>query len=409
MDAPWCRALPISEAGYAYQNQFVRYMVFCEGELDIRALSAALDALVVAYPWFGGTIQAVGTEGFELSSAPSPSPEVRVHRGDPADLGFGVSSLDQGRELIGVDVVADGRSARVTLQAHHSLADGRHALALLAELWSAYTDVVESGGAKIPARSAPSPLEHHLAARGISKGAESGAEAFLVRDLPVADARSLMSTARLRLSAQDTEGMIRLGRREGLTVNGLASAALILARARLVGGQHVTVPYQFLVDVRNRVEPPVQILDGTAMLGLASFVADVTPSTDALGLARDVNRSLAQDTRKGVVQQSLLHGMPALIDGSVPPLQHLTLTTNWGQVPDLATPPGLRITDFRGNFAAHPIPCRTPDQALPADFYVLTTFENRFSAELLTTTPPHQAEQLVEHAKEQFALLVEEA
>ncbi|MGL6233912.1 MAG: phthiocerol/phthiodiolone dimycocerosyl transferase family protein [Segniliparus sp.] len=403
-----------SEELFAFRAQHVRYTLWCEGALDLDALSGAFEALLLAHPALGGGLLRTEDGGWEFVQARSGAApaRTRVYHGDPDDLDEGFTELDQTYELSGLDVVVQGAAARVCLQAHHAVADGRHGLVLLAELWSHYTNIVTTGSTTPAPHPAPMSMEHHFAARGIERIQPVAFKRYAAHAAQLVAAAehevpAQLSSARVRLSKAETESLVLLGHKEGLTLNGLASAAFLLARAQVVGEPVVAVPYQFAIDLRTRVEPPISMVEGTVIQGMMAFVAEITPQTDAVELAREVNRALAEDLDSGAIQKSVLNMVDEVLAGKkLPVFRHATGSTNWGRVPDLAVPEGLRIVDFRGRLSKWPGVQPDPEVKAPSDFYILSSFDGQFSAELFVSTVG-SGEQLADAVREQFAALIE--
>ncbi|KOU36239.1 phthiocerol/phthiodiolone dimycocerosyl transferase family protein [Streptomyces sp. WM6378] len=408
------------------------YAVVVEGLLDVLALSRAFEAVCRAHPVFTGCIRS-GDAGHELVVGEGrgvPAVRVRAGDGDPA-AGRG---LDHAEELIGLEVSRAGDCSTVTLLTDHTIADATASVALLAELWGHYTDLVETGlPTPIGVFPIPQSLESLLARRGVTRLARNGVEALFepVTRRPVwpeavspAVASPTAEPAlpvhrRIRLTADATAALARLGRANGISVHGLTSAAVMIAHAKAAAGgpNDVVVPFMYPVDVRTRISPPVDALAGTNIFGTAGFKRSVGANTDPLLLAKALLAELDASITDGVVQQSQLHLTGQDQDRSAPagtPVAlsaDTTMLTNWGRIPDLRTPAGLTIEDFRGAILSQrlrppagatpgeppaPTSGATPGEPpAPTSTYIVTTFNGRLSAELATAHCAPRADDIV--------------
>jgi hypothetical protein len=87
----------------------------------------------------------------------------------------------------------------------------------------------------------------------------------------------------------------------------------------------------------------------TLALGVATYLAQITPDTDIVELARDIAGTLQADLSDGVVQQSLLH-FNLQYEGTLPGLADIVLSTNIGNVAAMPTPPDLEVVGFQSQF-----------------------------------------------------------
>ena len=86
----------------------------------------------------------------------------------------------------------------------------------------------------------------------------------------------------------------------------------------------------------------------TLALGVATFLARITPDTTITDLARDIADTLQADLSDGVIQQSMLHF--SLQYEEIPGLPDVVLSTNIGNVSAMPTPPELELVDFESQF-----------------------------------------------------------
>ncbi|MGP3685594.1 phthiocerol/phthiodiolone dimycocerosyl transferase family protein [Streptomyces sp. IBSNAI002] len=384
------RPLAPSEVTFAGAGVYMGYAVRVSGGLDTVALGVAYEAVVRAFPVLGARLEPGDDGGFDLvAAAPGCVPAISVVDGDPERL-VHEQQFDQGAVLSHVSVVRAGETASVALFTHHAIADAHHSLAVLAELWSCYTDVVNGIPPERAVRPYPVPVEQLLAERGIEKSgpavptAGPGADGEPAVVEAPADAAAVhlpLLVTRRRLSVAETAALVALGHREGVTVNGLVSAAILLGDAEIRGLPPAEMTYVYPVDLRTRITPTVGTTDGTNLLGAAVYRPAQEP-TSLVELARGICASLAQAIADGTVQQSPLHIPRGTAPRATPPPPGLLIVTNWGRVPAPRAPEGLRITDFRSAV----VPASRPDAPPPPQqpgggACILSTFAGRLSIE----------------------------
>ncbi|MFC9436081.1 hypothetical protein [Nocardia sp. NPDC057030] len=381
------RPLAPSEEIFAGSEVLVGYSMRLYGRLNLAALSAAFDAVVRAYPALGAHLEPDG-RGHLLVESPGGTPEITVVDGDPELLLSG-ARLDQRAALAALCVVRDGDSTGVTLVTHHSVADACHSLAVLAEMWSCYTDISHGRTPTLAPHRFPDAVEDLLLARCVEKmaGAPVSARPLVVAESPgppppVEDDQPylLPLTARCRLTKRETAALADLAHREGTTINGLASAAILLTEAELRELPMTELSYTYSVDLRNRVTPAIGHTEGTNVLGFADFVPTRCEDKTLVGLARDISDGLRRGLASGVVQQTPLH-IPDIASGPPPRAPGIVLATNWGRIDRPRLPEGLRVNDFRTVMIAK------PDRAghrlqQPSGTIIISTFDDRLSIEI---------------------------
>ncbi|ADG78267.1 Acyltransferase PapA5 OS=Tsukamurella paurometabola (strain ATCC 8368 / DSM / CCUG 35730 / CIP 100753 / JCM 10117 / KCTC 9821 / NBRC 16120 / NCIMB 702349/ NCTC 13040) OX=521096 GN=Tpau_1646 PE=4 SV=1 [Tsukamurella paurometabola] len=308
-------------------------------------------------------------------------------------------SIDQGTAIAQVHVVTGhGAEQAVYLLVHHALADGHHALALLHELWTAYTAIVAGGDGDLAERpDFPVALEDMLAERGypseplIDPAAAEPAPTVTTATSAGHDnagaGSGVPALTRAQLSAAETTALIDYGHRTGRTVNQLVSAAFIAATAAVRGIGTTRVLYGYPVDLRRRLgEPAAGFTDVTNALGMAFFQAETEePSLDEL--AAQVGARLAGDLEAGLVQRPMsMAAGPMGAGGALPEDCAVAVITNWGPVPHLPTPEGLSLSEFYPAFHLE-----VPDGPGAADwaamaakmvFAIVSSFDGRLNVDL---------------------------
>ncbi|MEU2043784.1 phthiocerol/phthiodiolone dimycocerosyl transferase family protein [Nocardia niwae] len=361
------RTLAPSEQRFVRHGTYTGRSVSVRGALDVTALREAFAALRRTCPVIGCRIAEDATgQGYLLAADETAWTPVSVREGDVAVIG--IPAMDPVVQLAYLDVVGSGAEEwRITLFAHHSVADAGHCVELLSRLWGLYSDVVERQPVNAVVQDIPQSLEWHVAARGITRTATSGFEDVTkplpleARDVPPGSAQpapsSLTRPVRVRLNREATARITELARGTGVTVNGLLTAALLRAYARETVGGATSLGCLYPVDLRARLDPPVTAAAGTNMAGLACFAATVDPAASPLELAQRISARLTRDLSEGVVQQSVLHFPDIYGESRIHSLAGHIAVTNTGVVPVFRTPPGLELTDYEIVYvSAHPRP-----------------------------------------------------
>ncbi|MEV0250854.1 acyltransferase [Nocardia sp. NPDC050712] len=383
-----------SEQRFVRHGTYTGRSVLVVGALDIATLSTAFLALQRAYPVLTCRIEedADGV-GYLLRSGPVTT-GAWVRAGAVDQVGLPVQVVDPGVQLAYLDVVTGPESARVTLFAHHSVADAGHCVQLLIRLWEFYTDRVAPES--VVPQAIPRSLEEYAAEQGIVRSAVSGFE-DVTRPLPP-EARvvpadpatpappALARPLRAVLDATATARIVELGHRPGLTVNGLVTAALLRAYVAETGsGAHASVGCLYPVDLRTRFDPPVARAAGSNMAGLASFTAQVDLADGSSALAHQISSRLHHDLSEGIVQQSVLHFPDFYGPGRIHSLAGHVAVTNTGRVPAFRTPPELTLTDYEIVYlSAHPRPSTGASAAVT---FLVYTFGGRLTVGVLGGGP----------------------
>nr|AXL06074.1 acyltransferase [uncultured bacterium] len=335
-DGIW-RALAPTEKPHAAKEAYIGYTVRATGRLDLDALTTAYAAVCHAHPHLAAHLE-TGDAGPVLVQS-GAGPQVWVRDGDPGRPLTGVE-LDQHRALSALTVVREGDDASVCLLTHHSVADAHHSLAVLATLWSCYTDAVQGVPVDPPCGPYPRSLEDLLAERGIH--AHAPAAAAPTGPAPEPPAAVVRPVVQHRLTQAQTTALVDLGHREGVTVNGLLSGALLLVEAQVRNLPLTELVLRFTVNLRDRLTPRVGATEGTNVLGGAGFtVADGT-GPDPVAIGRALGVRLRAGLADGSVQRSLLDlvNRPAQDARPWDPSRaHAVVSLmNWGRRPPCARP-----------------------------------------------------------------------
>ncbi|MFI5775684.1 hypothetical protein [Nocardia sp. NPDC051570] len=389
------RPLAPSEAMFAGNQLYVGYSVRTSGELDLTALATAYEAVCRTYPVLAARLDTTA-DGEAVLVTSDIRPTLGVGTG-PLDRPLSGVDLDQAHALSGLSVTYDGTEASVTLATHHSVADAYHSFGVLTALWDRYIDTVEGVSATLRRHPYPKSVEQLLAERGIDQLAPAPADPRTApADAPAAPNSPAtepitFAMARHRLTAAETTALADLGHRERLTINGLLSAALLLAEAEIRRVSLAELIYVYPVNLRTRLTPQIGLTEGTNVLGFAHF-QPTTPSADPLTLAREISAGLRAGLAEGLIQRSTLalSDPQAMAQAAAAMSAGAVVMTNWGPVPALRAPAELRLTDFRGTFHAK-VAADLPDASLYGGCYLVSTFDGRLSIEIPSTDADPEA------------------
>jgi acetyltransferase len=181
-----------------------------------------------------------------------------------------------------------------------------------------------------------------------------------------------------RLSAAQTAAIAELGHRERLTINSLLSGAILLAEAEIRDLPLTELVYRYSVNLRSRLTPPVGSTEGTNVLGGVGFKVSPDLAPDAVTIGRAIGAQLQAGLADGSIQRSLLDMLSRPLPGGKPWDPSLALKVvsvmNWGQVPMMRTPAGLRLTNFHSASRMR--------EASALGGYVVNTFDGRIGIDL---------------------------
>lgn len=368
------RVLARSESMFVLAGATVAQNCYGTGTLDESAFTDAFAALVDMYPLLGGRIHML-RKGFEVRFEPNKQPVLTFFDVGDAEVGNYLmarrSALRVGH-VCALRVYRSSEKFRVTFLLHHAIADADAALKYQEDLWMLYTecvhttkDLAEQRVIRTP-RPIPDSSESLLRARGYTEP-ESGRMMDLTPAyrgpgwIWTAFRRRRAERGRVRLSVEQTDRLLEMGRTNGVTLHGLVSAALLLTERELSGKAELPVAISSYVNLRSRMEPPVAPAEGTNVLGMAEMILDVDQSSDALDLARQVVADIRDGLRTTRIHQTAFvsdgevrrvlsmmrqYSPLAAIGGRVPTFTVIQIT-NWGRVPTFETPEGVYINDFR--------------------------------------------------------------
>ncbi|WP_320065570.1 phthiocerol/phthiodiolone dimycocerosyl transferase family protein [Micromonospora sp. RTGN7] len=371
------RALSPTERVHARKEAYIGYAVHAVGRLNPDALTTAYEAVRDAYPQLAARLEA--DDDGPVFAESGARQQVRFCDGDVEQPLTGVE-LNQLRSLSALNVVYDGDEASVCLALHHSIADAQHAIEVLVALWSCYTDVVNGVPLDLPSHPYPRSLEDLLAERGIHAHAPGAARTPmpLPSQAMSPPARVVRHVVQHRLTAAQTTALVERAHREHVTINGLLSGTILLAEAEIRGLPLSDLVYRYAVNLRQHLSPPVGATEGTNVLGGVGFRVTDGIEPDAVSIGRAIGEQLRAGLTDGSIQRSLLDIFHKPAPGARPWDPHLTPAVvsmmNWGVVPPIRPPDGLRLTNLRSASYTR--------EAVALGGYVVSTFDGRLGIDL---------------------------
>jgi len=380
------RPLAATEAVFATAGTTITYYSLVAGTIDIAVLRRAYSILAHRNPVLFATI-AVDGDVFTLRDGAPRRLPFWVSLRDPRRLFSGWAlPVDQARELTRLDVAVTGGEATVGLTVHHAIADGRAGLALLSELWALYAESLSGRAIDTLVRPLPRPVEECLPA-----GPAVPADDFT--DVPVSPLTgrpSVQDRFTVHLTAAETDVLAHYARDRGVSVHAVVTGAALVAEHRLSGrrGPELLLTSS-AVDLRAALPEPMGPLDGTNIIAVVPDGIVVDHHTRPVEVGRAVVDRIRAEVGSGVAAARTV-----LADIDLPrsfTASPRSFVTNVGRVDDMATPPGVHITDLRFAF---------PHQLTHSLTYVVLCWQGRLRVDVLYPVlglAPERARQLRTH------------
>lgn len=373
------RYLSPSEEFYATAENFIGLVVTLRGPVDAGAMAEAFEMLLRAHPAHSGHLEK-GADGRHQIMVDDYEHEGMWLEKPGADADG--RQPDQSVALLNLRLKPGQESSELTLYTHHALADGHHQFALLEKLFGWYTDIVAGAGVgRVKAEPIPVALEDVLAQRGIEKLARFGLERFLpaifAYELPASKRNAgrvgpqsvRVPSASCRLSRQETQDLAGICADQRISVNALVAAAILMAEWTIRQTPHLPIPYIYPVDLRFFLTPPVGATEATNPVGMAMYLAQISPGTSIIELARDIVEAFRADLADGVIAQSFLH-FGTEYQGNPPGLPDVVMATDGGELPPLRTPPDLAVEQYD-------LEVRFTSTSAGVDMYSIGTYDGR--------------------------------
>ncbi|KAA8884278.1 hypothetical protein F3087_34200 [Nocardia colli] len=385
------------DEGFVPKQFTVCYVTVCEGEIDSALLQLAFELTARRYPMLTGTIALADGECLlRIPDDDAGTVVTETVHGSLSDwLRNGAIPLDPARELAKLEIVQTGQTAAVCLRVCHAINDAHMGFALLADFWR--TAAALSTGAALldPTPIYPRSLEYLLADRGVTlpdPALPDPGRVYSFADSETLDGpgRRLAPGERITLSENETGRLVQHARALGTTVHALLSAAIVRAeRATIAETPDTAVETELpmlighAVDLRPHLQPPARPADATNALGFAPTVTACTTNSDLHILGKEIKAQIVHGIESGTALAAM-HAAAYVMQSDTREIAVNTIT-NWGVVPTLASPEGMRINDFRGFATSAPVPELS---------YFVYTFHGRLNIEFAYSERHHRPERV---------------
>ncbi len=268
---------PLNYLELAHLDRVVIMAAEYQGDLDAGALDDAFRLLCKAYPVLGARVCGTPPD-VSLVVTPEHQPELIVLDDVPGVLSK-IAELpwDATKGVADLVLVHGDGHGYLALRTDHSITDANARLGVVRELCRLFTAVV-TGDVPEPA---PAPLPAPPAELFHERLGLIPYDRRLFRSAAPLDGLGEpagLISGYLTLGEEETSWLKRAARRYETTVHGLVAGAILLAQRVLAGGPAKVPMYSVSpVDFRNRVDPPVDVLETTNFM--MSYVAEVAVST----------------------------------------------------------------------------------------------------------------------------------
>jgi hypothetical protein len=312
------------------------------GDLDRDALVMAFHRLAGKYPVLTGRVRAAGG-AYWLEADPGRSPRAVVRPGGERVLReemYGAWDASDGVLRL-ICVHGTGRGF-IALQVDHSVFDAAMMAALLHQLLVVYTSLLGCWDTELAPRQELPASPVALLDERWGKVRSLAAPAL---DLPE---MSDIHSCRLRLDAEDSSSLVDTARRYGTSLHGLLCGVFLAAqRAQSPVATPVSMCCVSMVDLRNRIEPPVGVLEAANLVAHHKAELVAGAAADPVVLGRQVRVQLEEAIASRQLWLPTDHGRwSPYVRG---PLGHHLATavvSNAGVMPRLPEPDGLSFVDL---------------------------------------------------------------
>ncbi|MFC9433980.1 hypothetical protein [Nocardia sp. NPDC057030] len=382
------------DEGFLPKQFTVCYVTVCEGEIDSTLLQLAFELTARRYPMLTGTIELANGECLlHIPDDGAGTAVTETSHGTLSDwLRNGATPLDPARELAKLEIVRAGRTAAVGLRVCHAINDAHLGFALLADFWRTASALSTGAALLDPTPIYPRSLEDLLADRGLTLPEPSLPDpgpvySFAGPQTLDGSGRRLAPAERITLSENETRRLIQHARALGTTVHALLSAAIVRAERATITETPAETELPMLighaVDLRPHLRPPARPADATNALGFAPTVTVCTTDSDLHILGKEIKAQIVHGIASGTALATM-YAAAQVMQGDAREIAVNTIT-NWGVVPALASPKGMRITDFRGFATSDPVPELS---------YFVYTFHGRLNIEFAYSEQHHRPERV---------------
>ncbi|WP_157535529.1 phthiocerol/phthiodiolone dimycocerosyl transferase family protein [Nocardia inohanensis] len=350
--------LGIIDQSFVQKEVTVSYVAICAGAVDTELLRRAFKLMCRRFPALRGSIETRdGDAWLEIPERGCGDP-VQVVPGTLPDWLDGLRSIDPARSLARLEIARDGEITAVALRVSHAVNDAHMGFGLLEEFWRAAATLGACIPVAEPVPVVPRSLEDALAARGIAVPDAQLPELAGLHSFAPVETRGrpglrLADESRILLSAGDTGALLRHARAQGTTLHALLSAAIVRAERAMTTetfgaatGAELPMIIGHAVDLRPHLTPPARPADVTNGLGFAPTVVMCGLDSDPHVLAKEIKAQIVHGIDGGGALATMFAAARLAETDTL--AATVNIVTNWGVVPELPVPAGVRMVDFRG-------------------------------------------------------------
>lgn len=342
------RKLDALESLFAGTGNYPSDAVVYRGTLDELSLRRAFQLVCAKYPVLCAQLIR-DSSGWHMCIPETRESQVRILDGGTVELKQELRSLRSEEDAAARLIVCRGHdSGIVALAVNHALADNPGFSAIFNDLWELYTQIVSQRIVSLDLNpdlptSAESLLRRHWI-QGKEEPASATSIATNARGSRRANANRVMEHT-ICLSQVETEDLVRTARNNGTTVHGVVCGAILLAlMAQAPSIETARMACRSVVNLRDRVSPPVGNTETTVFQGMHRVDLMVSHSSTIVELGKQVREDLEQSISSRELQM-LWHTGKRRLDSELPPHLRQILVTNVGIVPTPSSPPDLEFLD----------------------------------------------------------------
>jgi phenolphthiocerol/phthiocerol/phthiodiolone dimycocerosyl transferase len=328
---------PLNYLELAHLNRVVIMAAEYRGSIDHDAVERAFHSLGQAYPILRATVRGTGQDAI-FHVFPDQGPEVLVID-DVPDVLTKVVELpwDAGLSVADLVHVRGENHGYLALRADHSIVDANAWLGMFRELLRLLSEDTEA----TPNTTLPLPPAELFHQRIGTIPYDR--RLFHTAGDPALDGSASLISGYITLAEQETSWLRRTARFYRSSVHGLVCGAILAAQRALADGSdparmHCVSP----VDFRNRVTPPVGLLETTNFLLSYATEVDVSARTSPVMIGQSIKTQMDEIlARQEGVRSSA--PMTDTLGGNL----SFALVSNLGVIDDFPQPDGMSIVDFR--------------------------------------------------------------
>lgn len=370
-------------------------IVECDGNVDNAVLNQAYQELYSRHPVLRARIRSV-EQGHLLHVPAQHAPEFVVFDGDESIMRHEVDVLVNPECAVTRLVsIRCGRTHYVAIRFNHAIGDGRCMTALFDELWRLYTDIATGSDVSTNSEtSLPVPPTSLLQQRwGRIHLRRSSTSHAAPGDGDMVE----LIQRRVRLTKKETVRLRAAASSHGTSIHGLLCGAILVSQRALaaVPGQALMMCHT-VVDLRERVDPPVRATETTNFVQPHTAIVFVPASGNPIEVGIEIKTQL-----DSAIASRELSSATSRVETPLEQRLASVAVTNIGALPMFTLPAGLRVTDFvmtRPRRLPRRLKLRRPN-------YLIYTFEGRLNIYFLCSRDvfsSSDADEVVHRIREQL-------